>query len=298
MTSRRNWKYFHSENGRLELLEPRNMLAGHALGAAFSHATHDFAALAAVHAPSATAASGKGAAHAQSELTATLTDSDGTATGTVTLETYGGHCGGSGATELNVSVTGAAASSSLDVAIDGTVVGTLTTDANGAGTVSLKSKSGDALSAFTAANTAGLGVTIGTLSGTFAASDDGGDDSSTTVTKAAGLLTDSVGTATGRAKLSVRTEDGSTSTKFSVYIRGADANTTLDVAIDGTVVGQITTDGNGAGKLKLSSKDGTLPDNFPTTAGANSTVTVGTTSGTLSAVDFHSEHHFGRGRRR
>jgi hypothetical protein len=298
MKRRRSWKYFHSKNGRLEFLEPRNMLAGHGFGAALSHSTRDFASAAAFHAPNI-AASAKGAAHAQGELTATLADPNGTATGTVTLETYGGHCGGSGATELNVSVTGAAASSSLDVAIDGTVVGTLTTDESGAGTLSLKSKSGDALSAFTAANAAGLSVTVGTLSGTFAAGESGDDSSSssTTVTKLAGTLTDSAGTATGRVKLRVRTTDSTSVTNFTLCIRGADANATLDVAIDGTVIAQVTTDANGAAKLKLSSKDGTLPANFPTVTDG-STVTVGSLSATLSAASNEAEHHFGRGRHR
>ena len=296
MNSRTRRKFFQLQVGRLEVLEPRNMLACHGLGASTARSTPDLSSVAAVHAPSSVAGSSKAAAHAHGELTATLTDTDGTATGTVTLETYG-RCG-AGATELNVSVTGAAADSSLDVAIDGTVIGTLTTDANGAGTLSLKSKSGDALSAFNTANSAGLTVTVGTLTGTFTVSEGDDDTSSTTVTKLAGSLTDSVGTATGRAKLLVRTNDGVTSTRFTVYVRGTNANTTLDVAVDGTVVGQITTNDEGAGKLTLSSKDGTLPANFPTTVSENSTVTIGSLSGALSTVNFDSAHHFGRGRHR
>jgi hypothetical protein len=70
-------------------------------------------------------------------------------------------------------------------------------------------------------------------------------------------------------------------------VTGAAANSTLDVAIDETVVGQLTTDNTGAGSLVLSSNpSGTeqaLPLDFPTNLSAGSTVTVGTLTGTLAS---------------
>jgi hypothetical protein len=88
-------------------------------------------------------------------------------------------------------------------------------------------------------------------------------------------------------------------TKFKVSVTGAAASSTLNVAVDGTVVGQLSTDSTGAGSLVLSSNpqgsEQQLPTNFPTTIAAGSTVTVGTLTGTLAAettptasASFHS----------
>ena len=53
-------------------------------------------------------------------------------------------------------------------------------------------------------------------------------------------LTDSTGTATGTATYSTHTSDGEVETTFSVSVAGATANTTFDVTVGDTVVGQLT----------------------------------------------------------
>ena len=60
---------------------------------------------------------------------------------------------------LMIHVTGATASSSLTVAVGGTTVGTLTTDASGNGTLSVAESSSTI--------TTGTTITVGDLSGTF-----------------------------------------------------------------------------------------------------------------------------------
>jgi len=246
----------------------------------------------------------------QTVLSTTLTDSAGTATGTAKYSTYTAN--GATETEFKVSITGAAASTTLDVAIDGTVVGQITTDASGAGKLVLSSNpdSSDEQSLpanFPTSVASGAVVTVGTLSGSLATPTNSGGGCGgeghglTDVTRLASSLTDSAGAATGTVKYSTGTAaDGTTVTKFKVSVTGAAASTTLDVAIDGTVVGQIATDTSGNGSLTLSSnpKDASeqsLPANFPTTITAGSTVTVGTLSGTLATPSATAGGHGFRG---
>jgi trimeric autotransporter adhesin len=242
---------------------------------------------------------------ASTKLTATLSDAtNSAATGTASYTT--GTTDGVATTKLSVSISGAAASSTLDVSIAGTVVGQLTTDDTGAGSLVLASNpTGTEQSLPTdfptdiSANTA---ISVGTASGTFVAVDDtSGGCESVGKTSLTAALTDSSSTATGTATYKAAA-DGS-STVFSVTTTGAAASSTLDVAIDGTVVGQLTTDDTGAGSLVLSSNPtGTqelLPTGFPTSVTSGSTVTVGSLSGTLGVSDSNSLlafHHFGRRR--
>jgi hypothetical protein len=131
-------------------------------------------------------------------LAANLTNASG-ATGTASFNAQNG--------SLKVSVTGAAASSSLDVSVNGTSVGTLTTDASGNGTAKLT-------------NVTAQPRLSATLSGS--------------------------SSATGKASVEV------VNNHLRVRIHGAAANTTYDVSIDGTTVGQITTNGRGSGRLFVS----------------------------------------------
>jgi hypothetical protein len=205
-----------------------------------------------------------------------------------------------------VNISGADANSTLDVAIDGTVIGQLTTDDTGAGSLVLSSDpTGTEQSLpdnFPTNIAADSTITVGTASGTFAADEEsGGGCDAAGHTSLTAALTDATSTATGTATYKAAS-DGS-STVFSVTTAGATANSTLDVAIDGTVVGQLTTDDTGAGSLVLSSNPtGTqelLPTKFPTSVSAGSTVTVGTLSGTFETVDSTSLlafQHFGRRR--
>ncbi len=285
-----------------EQLESRDLLSGHALAGGFSHfaAAAQFAGFhgAAAQAGAEVAAldhvfgslGSLGSESQKTVLTAQLTDPDNSAaSGTVTYKTYTED--GVTETEFKVTVKGAAANTTLDVSIGDTVVGQITTDANGAGTLKLSSEPEDAdeqpLPAnFPTAVAADTAVSVGTLSGTLAAptkTPHGCGESEKTVLRAA--LTDSVGTATGTATYQTATRHGETFTKFVVRVSGATASSTLDVAIDGTVVGQITTDANGAGKLVLSShpkgNQQLLPADFPAIT-AGTSVTVGSLSGTFA----------------
>jgi hypothetical protein len=181
-----------------EQLEVRNMLSGHALGFAFSarsamNATTAFVQQAG-HYTAATSASSQLAARnqifsafgssysasQQTVLTATLSDpNNSAASGTLTYET--GSLFGVSVTLLKVSVTGAAASSTLDVTIGGTggtVVGQIATDTSGAGTLVLSSNPSSSQlplpSNFPTSITAGTAVSVDTLSGTLAASTQSG----------------------------------------------------------------------------------------------------------------------------
>jgi len=147
-------------------------------------------------------------------LAANLTNASG-ATGTSSFNAQNG--------SLKVSVTGAAASSSLDVSVNGTSVGTLTTDASGNGTAKLTNVTASA----------GDTILVGDLTGTFAQ------------TRLSATLSGS-SSATGKASVEV------VNNHLRVRIHGAAANTTYDVSIDGTTVGQITTNGRGSGRLFVS----------------------------------------------
>ena len=125
---------------------------------------------------------------------------------------------------------------------------------------------GQSTTAFVASEHAGCGSDSGSTDSTTDSSGDSSTSSQRTTLTA--TLSDASNSAvTGTASYTTKTTDGVTTTKLSVSISGADANSTLDVAIDGTVVGQLTTDDTGAGSLVLSSDptgtEQSLPDNFP-----------------------------------
>ena len=223
------------------------MLSGHALGAGVSHAFRNFAATVPSQIRSDHDFGGGSSANAQTILTATLTDASGSATGTVTYRS-GSFCGTT-STQFTVSVTGATANSTFDVAIDGTVVGQLMTDDSGAGALKLSSKDSTLPSNFPTTVAAGSVITVSSLAGTLATPTSSGDTDSDgdgcshgTRTKLTTDLTDSSGSGTGTATYKLRTYDGATVTSFKVSVSGAAGSSTLDVAIDGTVVGQLTTD--------------------------------------------------------
>ncbi len=194
------------------------------------------------------------------KLTTQLTDTTGAVTGTASFksETEDGN------TESNLVVTinGTAASTDIAVMIDGNTVGTISTDANGNGSLVLKD----------AAITVNEGSTIavGDATGTFALAPE-----VTSVLHLRSRLSDSASGATGTAIFLSRTlSDGSVDSKLIVNVRGAAAGSTLDVAIDGTVVGTIDTDVNGNGHAVLT--------NVSVTPTAGSAISVDTTiTGTL-----------------
>jgi len=293
----------------LEMLETRQLLSGHGLTAGFAYFAPDLQEMRSAAASISQFAS----AHASSSsfsaqhtvLTATLTDSSGTATGSLfySTSTYNGTT----RTELRASIQGAAADTTLDVTVDGTVVGQITTDSNGAGKLELSSNpDGDDQSLpadFPTSLSAGAAVSVGTASGTLATPTfpgNGGGCSHGQGTQLSAALTDSSSSATGTVDYSTRTHDSTTTTKLTISVTGATASSTLDIVIDGTTIGQLTTDDTGAGKVVYSSNPGTgeqaLPTNLPTTIAAGSTVSVGSLTGSFAtSTSTATSHLFGGG---
>jgi len=114
-----------------------------------------------------------------------------------------------------------------------------------------------------------------------------GSTTHATTARLAAILRDSANPAlTGRAELTTTTQpDGTKDVTFAVNVQGAAPNSMLAVTVRGVVVGTITTSESGAGELVLSSEDGTLPPNFPTSITVGIPVTVGTASGRFFVSD-------------
>ncbi len=228
--------------------------------------------------------------------------------------------------KFKVTVEQAAPETAYSVAVDGIVVGELTTDAQGRGRFGLSSDPGsdeaDLPADFPAISPQSV-VTVGSLltgsfdgtsgsttdDGTSSESDDHGDDdldhgSDDNLDDSSGdddlhgessqeleAYLRSDGTAQGKAEFEAESEHGGQQQEFSVRISNADPATSYDVVVNGVTVGQITTDDLGRGFLKLQSGDdhGTpLPADFPTIE-VGSTIQVGELlSGTFQADDGHS----------
>jgi len=220
--------------------------------------------------------------HLQTSLSATLTDpTNSGAFGTVTyMVSKASH--GTSNTNFNVNVTGATANSTLNVAIGGVVVGQIATDASGAGSLALASNptgTQQALPAnFPTTISADSVITVGTLTGTLASTRDSHK------TELTAQLTDSSGNGAGHVTFKSNMENGKT--RLTVSVTGLPANSTVDVTIGGTVVGQITTNNRGSGRLRVK--------NLSAPVDAGSTISVGTLSGTFSTAssgdsDFDSD---------
>jgi methionine-rich copper-binding protein CopC len=258
--------------------------------------------------------SASGSQDTESFLVTTLTNSAGTVIGTASYETDT-----SGNQKLVLTVVGAAASTTYAVSIDGTDVGTaLTTDANGnaqliltSATTTTNSNASSALTGKCGSSTAATGTlptgftlaagdtislassdtSIDPLSGTFATATgnigEGGDgfgegchgDNGATVAKVVATLSDSA-TASGKAVFTTITHsDGTTDEVLRVRVTGAAASTDLEILIDGTSVGTLSTDANGNGYAIFSSNPrnshvGQLPTGLSTTP---TSISVGTT---------------------
>jgi hypothetical protein len=179
---------------------------------------------------------------AGASLQATLTGASSSATGTAAFN--------SAENELVVGIQGAAPSTTLPVVIDGTQVATIATDANGNGRLELE---GSGLTV-----KAGSTITVGSdLTGTFAAP-----------TPEVHLFAMLTGT-TGATGVAVFSSEGN---KLEVEITGAAANTTYNITIDNTTVGQVTTDASG--QAEFHAAGGTL------TVNAGSAISVADTTGT------------------
>jgi len=301
--------------GHFEQLESREMLSAHALGAAVMPAA-SFIADAHSHLANSAhiAAPNFGGQVAnlsgdfarfgnhfafgnQTHLTASLSDPNNAgATGSISLQT--GLVQGVNQTTFAVNVSGAAANSTLNVNVGGTTVGTLTTDANGTGSLVLSSNPTGTEQAlptnFPTSIAGGTTVSVGTLSGTLATQFNNG--CGVFHQNLTANLTDPANTsATGTIAYNTSLVHGVPQTTFSVNVTGAAANSPVDVIVGSTTVGTINTDAAGAGSLVLSSNPTgsqlALPTNFPASIAAGTTVSVGTLSGTLTSTGYSSFHH-------
>jgi len=262
-----------------EALEPRQVLSAHALAQGFAAVQtgfkHD-------NIPAAVAANLQGNFRASvTALNAVLTDpADGSVIGSARYFS---------ATNRNntnafftATVRGAEADTTYDVAIDGEVVGTITTNEDGNGALVFATKARGSAEAFpenfpdalSAGSIVSVGNAAGELESRFAQHDN------VDRVHLIGFMRDPDSSLVGGVKYSSVSEDGVTEAKLEVNVDGAEANAELAVAIDGITVGTVTTDARGRGRLILSSEDGTLP----TTVESGAEVTVGSATGRLQAL--------------
>jgi hypothetical protein len=320
----------------IEPLERRDLLCGGgpAAGIADLQAAAQSALFARSHTfnftPAASPANSGSSEDESSEthLFATLTNNSGTVVGTAAYES---ETSDTNTTQvLVIRIIGGAANATYEVTVGTTDLGALTTDANGNGRLILRSASSSSSSATPASSSKTVGTlpadftlaagatialastdtTVDPLNGMFAASSGdiglgglggchGGEHEGDhgNVTRLVAQLTDTSSTATGKAVFTTITHaDGTTDQILRVHVRGADANASLDVSVDGTSVGSITTDDSGNGQLILSSNPhnsnvGQLPSGLNVTS--TSTITVGTSiTGTFSSTGSASSSVF------
>ena len=129
--------------------------------------------------------------------------------------------------------------------------------------------------------------------------DHGSDDSSQDHVELRANLAGETG-ARGEAEYESESEHGRVQQQFEVAIENAEAGSIHDVAIDGVVVGQLTVNGSGRGRLRLSSSpednDQPLPADFPVVT-AQSVITVGSVAAgsfdgsPVGSSDDHSDDH-------
>lgn len=281
---------------KLETLEDRSLLSAHGLGGGHMPPPRALAGgpPAGLFAAGIAARGNAGAAPwsappqdvaGQTVLSVQLSDSTSGASAAVNYRDNGDD------TRLAVVVKGVEADATLDVSIAGTVVGQITTDANGAGKLVLSSDPHgdetalpDEFPTDVAVDTA---VSVGTLSGTLVAGPIG---CAAPLGFAAPLGTGFVAplsdadNSTARGVVGVRTF--ASETEVVVKVSGAEASSSLDVTIGDTVVGQVATDEYGAGKLVLSTDptddETELPDEVAAAITTETTVSVGTLSGTFA----------------
>jgi hypothetical protein len=185
-----------------------------------------------------------------------------------------------GDNSLSVRVSGLAASSTFTVTSGTTTLGTFNTDANGRGFLTVSNVSPALSSGATINVQDSSGATV--LSGTL------GSPSALNGTHLIASLTGATGTS-GTARFDSNPFSGENI--LSLRVSGLTAGTTYSVQVNGTTVGQFSTDANGRGRLSESV--------LSSTAASGSTITVldpsGTTvlNGTFAADT--RDHDFGFG---
>lgn len=286
---------------QLETLEDRSMLSAHGLGGGHMPPPQALAGgppaglfaagfVGRGQAPAAPWSAPPQDVAGQTVLSVQLSDSTSGASAAVSYRTNGDD------TRLAVSVKGAEAKTSLDVSIGDTVVGTITTDANGAGKLVLSSDPhGDETALpddFPTDVAAGTAVSVGTLAGALAVGPIG---CAARFGYAAPFGTGLVAPPTDAGDSSVRGVVGvrtfADETEVVVKVSGAAASSSLEVTIGDTVVGQVATDVNGSGKLVLSTDptddETALPDEVAAAITTGTTVSVGTLTGILATPTGH-----------
>jgi hypothetical protein len=185
-----------------------------------------------------------------------------------------------------VRVSGLTASQTFTVQVDGTAVGSLTTDANGRGKLTLSDLSATIAAGSVVTVLDSSGATV--LQGTFATPSNSGchgDDSGEQRLTAS--LTSSSSTESGHAVFRSSASDTSQNS-LTMRVSGLTASQTYTIQIGGTDVGSLTTDANGRGKVTLS--------NLSVSVAAGSVLTVVDSSGTTVlqgtfATATGGEHH-------
>lgn len=160
--------------------------------------------------------------------------------------------------KFEVEIQGAQPLSSFDVLVDGVKVGTLSTNALGAGQLELSNV------AFTVTSTSTVTVgdpASGGLTGQFL---------SETETEFKAPI--SGGSMRGESEFNAADQE------FKAKIENAAVNSTFDVAIDGVVIGQITTNSKGKGLLQI--------HEFTTAIAEGSNITIGDPAAPLASGTF------------
>jgi hypothetical protein len=217
-----------------------------------------------------------GGTSSTSTLTAALTGASGTS-GSVTFTTNTA----AGTNSLRVRVTGLAANTTYTVLSGTTSLGTITTDANGAGSLSATNISATLTSgaAITVADPSNATVLSGALSSSTAGvrfgCGGGGEASGSALTA---TLTGATGTS-GTVTFGVNPNTGTN--RLTVHVAGLTASTTYTVTSGTATLGTITTNANGSGTLSVNDTTASLATASTLTVTDPTSQTV--LSGTLAA---------------
>ena len=205
-------------------------------------------------------------------FTAALTDPNG-GSGTATVTYTTGAIGGVSAAVLSITGDTTQEGQSESVVIGTTTVGTVSIDSSGSGTLLIQP------SVLAAAVASGTGVSVGTLTGSFAPSSSStgsgggcmGSGSSSTGTNLTSTVTNSAGNA---ATVTYQTGHLLGTQESVIKISGdtTDEGTSVEVSIGGTQVGSISVDSTGSGTLIVPSST------ISPAAAAGTSVAVGATA--------------------